>query len=91
MSNPQTFLNIVNAQAGVVAPGGAPNISTGQNSAPLGYATCGIGGPTTSRPKVGDPGVGALTIGTHFLDTTISAVVCWDGVNWRNPFSGALA
>jgi hypothetical protein len=93
MSNPQTYLNIVNALNSLVAPGGAPIVSSGVNSAPAGYAAVGIGGPTANRPKASDPGVtgSGVTVGAPYLDTTISAVVVWDGAAWRNPFTGATA
>jgi hypothetical protein len=51
---------------------------------------CGIpSGPTTSRPKTRlnapyDVGPGFL-----FVDTTLAAVIIWDGATWRNVITGA--
>ncbi|MDD1522623.1 hypothetical protein [Bradyrhizobium ottawaense] len=44
----------------------------------------GSSGPTSSRP--GNPNLRDLHI-----DTTLSAVVVFDGANWRNPLTGAVA
>ena len=38
-------------------------------------------GPTGSRPTTG------LIAGQCFLDTTIKAVIAWDGAVWRDPVS----
>lgn len=43
-------------------------------------------GPTASRPAT----LGAPS-GVTFIDTTIPAVVLWDGANWRNVTTGAIA
>ena len=91
MSNPQTFLNIPIAGSPYGLPPGTPNISYGANSAPNGYATAGVGGPSVNRPRSNDPGAVTLQVGTHYLDTSLSACVVWDGATWRNPFTGAIA
>jgi hypothetical protein len=43
----------------------------------------GTSGPTTARPTYPKPGV-------VFVDTTIPAVIAWDGAAWRNLASGAI-
>jgi hypothetical protein len=88
-----SYLNIANPADGLIPAGGSPVISAGFNSAPAGYVSCGIGGPTTTRPTNTDPGASAsgITVGTCYLDTTLGQVVCWDGLVWRNPFTGSPA
>jgi hypothetical protein len=43
-------------------------------------------GTTAQRPT----GSGALFPGWIHIDTTLSAVVVFDGTNWRNPITGAI-
>jgi hypothetical protein len=47
-------------------------------------------GPTSQRPQHGDPdypvGFGP---GLEYYDTTISAIINWDGTTWRNAITGA--
>ena len=46
-------------------------------------------GPTAQRPNVA-VGVYPLVRGAKYWDTTISHIVSWDGVNWRNE-AGSIA
>ncbi|MBR0910817.1 hypothetical protein [Bradyrhizobium japonicum] len=48
-----------------------------------GLFTVGSSGPTSSRP--GNPSLRDLHV-----DTTLSAVVVFDGASWRNPLTGAV-
>jgi hypothetical protein len=52
-----------------------------------------MSGPTSTRPKLGDPDMpsgGQGQANVHFLDTTLGYIVVSDGAgNWRNPYSGA--
>lgn len=45
-------------------------------------------GPTSARPSgtlpPNAPGKGQL-----FIDTTLNAVIVWDGATWRDPLTGA--
>lgn len=52
-----------------------------------GWTRVALSGATANRP---DPSVVPLALGTPFVDTTLGKVVIWDGVNWRDPFSGAI-
>lgn len=53
-----------------------------------GWIGCGISGATSARPKVTDvPGL--LSPGLEFIDSTIGAVIRWDGAAWRNVLTGA--
>jgi hypothetical protein len=57
-----------------------------------GYFQVCLSGPTTARPKAGDPDMPAtmLPAGILFLDTTLAYVVVSDGTGaWRNPSTGA--
>lgn len=57
-----------------------------------GYPLPWFSGPTTNRPT--DPTLAAgeanyLGAGTLYLDTTVGALIVYDGANWRNPATGA--
>jgi hypothetical protein len=41
-------------------------------------------GPTSSR-------LSSPYLGTQFTDTTVAAVIVWDGATWRNAVTGAAA
>jgi hypothetical protein len=66
-----------------------PGDASGDTAAilPAGFFAVGASGPTTARPN----GVGGVGPGYVFIDTTLALVVVWDGVNWRNPVTGATA
>jgi hypothetical protein len=53
-----------------------------------GWVDCSLSGPTGSRPSSA-VGVPALFVGLEFIDTTIGAVIRWDGASWRNVITGA--
>ncbi len=44
-----------------------------------------------SGPTSGRPASKYLNPGYLYVDTTIGVIVAWDGTNWRNPVSGAIA
>jgi hypothetical protein len=48
------------------------------------FALIGQSGTTAARPTSPTPGM-------QFVDTTAAIVVAWDGANWRNVVSGAIA
>lgn len=48
-----------------------------------------MSGPTSGRPKANDPDTNAATVGTLYADTTLSKVIIFDGVAWRDPFTGS--
>jgi hypothetical protein len=50
------------------------------------FAVVAMSGTTGSRPT--SLGIKA---GTLFIDTTLNAVLCWDGVTWRSVLTGAAA
>jgi hypothetical protein len=51
---------------------------------------CGIpSGPTTSRPKTRFSEPYNVGPGFLFVDTTLAAVIIWDGATWRNVITGA--
>jgi hypothetical protein len=47
----------------------------------------GLSGPTSARPS-STTGPNALAPGLMFIDTSLSAVVCWDGAAWRDVLTG---
>lgn len=55
--------------------------------APLGL-DCRVG-PTSARPTLQNDARTAIMAGTLFIDTTLSAVIVWDGSVWRNIVTGA--
>lgn len=52
-----------------------------------GQASIGLAGATADRPKMN--GEQILFPGTQYLDTTLAALIVWDGETWRNPLTGA--
>ncbi|MCW2285691.1 hypothetical protein M2323_001985 [Rhodoblastus acidophilus] len=44
-------------------------------------------GPTSSRPA-GALGPYPAAPGVHFFDTTLNALIVFDGATWRNPATG---
>jgi|GEM_PF-1715770 len=47
-------------------------------------------GTTAERPNfTATPAGAALSAGRRFLDTTVGALIVWDGATWRNPATGA--
>lgn len=46
-------------------------------------------GTTAQRPDGGVPA--SLQSPFLYLDTTAAKIVAWDGVNWRDPATGAVA
>lgn len=52
-----------------------------------GFVLIGGSGTTSQRPT----GAGFLKPRFVYVDTTLALVVVWDGVNWRNPVTGATA
>jgi hypothetical protein len=51
----------------------------------LGLFIVGTSGPTTARPTMN------LKPGIAHVDTTLNLTVFYDGANWRNPATGAVA
>jgi hypothetical protein len=46
-------------------------------------------GTTANRPTTNLVG-GPLSVPFRFIDTTLNTEIIWDGVNWRNPITGAI-
>ena len=98
MATPRSFPYIafapsVYGNVGIVA--GTVGLAVGP-TIPRGCASLdgNLGGPTSQRPSPQDPdniGRNAPSIGEPYFDTTIAAVVVWDGRDWRSPFTGAIA
>jgi hypothetical protein len=57
-----------------------------------GWAKVALSGPTSARPSLnqnaGPPY--AASRGLHFYDTSISALIVFDGATWRNPAGTAV-
>jgi len=53
---------------------------------PRGWMLVPAFGTTANRPATNN-----LAAGTMYVDTTLSITVIWDGANWRNVTSGAVA
>ena len=77
---------IAGSPQGIVV--GTVALAAGVNGTPIGFASCGLGGTTANRPKIGDGDIpNGPRAGEHYLDTSLNAVVVWDGQNWRNRCS----
>jgi hypothetical protein len=75
---PGTAQDVPDMDAGILAANGWVKVS--------------ISGPTTARPST-NPNVSApytAARGLHFYDTTLNALVIFDGATWRTP-AGASA
>jgi hypothetical protein len=55
-----------------------------------GFVRIGFTGTTAQRPPVTGSAYCAI-VGMIFWDTTLSAPVVFDGVNWRSPSTGVVA
>jgi len=57
-----------------------------------GWLSIGQSGTTAQRPTA-NPSAGAYVAqpGTVYVDTTLAAVIVWDGTTWRNVLTGAAA
>jgi hypothetical protein len=80
----------VNGRAYSLQPGSTldpPDFDAGPLSA-NGWIDCGLSGPTSSRPSSA-VGPNALFVGLEYIDTTIGAVIRFDGASWRNVITGA--
>lgn len=70
------YLDVVDADAAVLGASG--------------WMTAGLVGPTANRPAQSDADMGAqFGPGLKYIDTTIGAVIQWDGAAWRNVLTGA--
>ena len=73
----------INSRSYSGAPGSVADVnnSDAQVLAAAGWTKIAFSGPTTSRPTIGAPSGPYFTAarGTHFLDTTIGALIVWDG------------
>lgn len=74
---PGTFLDVPDADAQVHAAAGWTKVA--------------FSGPTGARPTTNASGgpYGVASRGMFFVDTTLSAVIVFDGATWRNPITGA--
>ena len=55
-------------------------------------STCARGsGATIDRPLPGSIDVQAGKPGATFHDTTVGALIAWDGINWRTVVTGTVA
>jgi hypothetical protein len=62
------------------------------NSANNFYFRVAMTGPTTARPQHGDPDfANGPQIGFRYYDTTLSAMIIWDGATWRNEVTGVAS
>ena len=82
----------VNGRTYSSAPGSVadvPDHDAGQLEA-NGWVRVEESGPTSARPNFAATPAGALnSAGRRFLDTTVGALIVWDGATWRNPATGA--
>lgn len=62
-----------------------PDFDAGQLEA-NGWTPIAQSGTTAQRPALA-----AVARGTHYFDTTLAALIAWDGATWRNPATGAAA
>ena len=71
------------------APGTAQDVSDMDAGilAANGWIKVALSGPTTARPSANPTVTPPYTAarGLHFYDTTLSAVVIFDGATWRTP------
>lgn len=52
-----------------------------------GWHALGMVGTTANRP---DPYSNNLKGGMPYIDTSLAAVIIWDGLNWRSPLTGSI-
>jgi hypothetical protein len=87
--NPQHNNMTVNGRSFSLAPGTPYDIAT-FDAGPLG-ANGNLdlfdSGPTSARPSSA-VGLPRLYVGALFVDTTINAVIAYDGQNWRSVITG---
>jgi hypothetical protein len=53
-----------------------------------GWIRVAFSGPTTGRPPISPDGYRA-SVGLPFFDTTVGALLIFDGAAWRSPVDGA--
>jgi len=89
----------IKAQSATPANGRSYSIATGMQDVPdmdaqvlsaNGWAVLGMVGTTANRPKATDDDMAmAFGVGMRYIDTTLAAMIVWDGANWRNVATGA--
>ena len=72
---------------GYIDAQGDPTSGDATSLVSQGFIPIGGSGTTAQRPN----GAGFVKPGFIYVDTTIPKVVVWDGVNWRDPVTGATA
>lgn len=91
-SNVQQRTITVNGRAYVGAPGTTYDVADfdAGGLAANGWIDAGQSGPTSARPATA-VGPNPIFVGCLYIDTTLNAVIRWDGANWRNIITGASA
>jgi hypothetical protein len=83
----------VNGRSYSAAPGTVVDVpdADGQVLAAAGWTKVAFSGPTTSRPttSAANGNYFLAARGLSFLDTTLNALIVFDGLTWRNPATGA--
>jgi hypothetical protein len=91
-SNVQQRTQIINGRTYVGVTGTAYDIADfdAAGLSANGWIDCGVSGPTSARPSSA-VAPNPLFVGCEFIDTTVNAVLRFDGASWRNVITGASA
>lgn len=87
-SNYQGFTNVNGRK--YATPAGTPLLVNDYDAGPLesaGWTRADTGGTTAARPT----GMTMLNKGFKYNDSTVGAMVLWDGKAWRHATTGAAA
>ncbi len=79
------------AAGGFIDAIGDPNGGDAASLVSQGFIPICASGTTAQRPTFATTTVGVGPRGVFYLDTTISKIVVWDGVSWRDPVTGNTA
>jgi hypothetical protein len=92
-SNAAFQITTANGRNYAAAPGTVADVPDfdAQVLAANGWVKVGWSGPTTARPPANQVTAAPYFAvpGCHFVDTTLAAVIVFDGATWRNPVTGA--
>jgi hypothetical protein len=69
----------------------APSYEFASQLRGFGWTPLGVFGTTADRPTQGLNGPPITNFAKDFFDTTVGKHIFWDGLVWRDPFTGAIA
>jgi hypothetical protein len=92
MLGPATAATVnVNGRTYIGAPGATYDVIDGDAKVlgANGWVLICPSGSTSARPPTNQLGGYSATQGTKFFDTTLSKLIAFDGIAWRDPATGA--